>query len=489
MLSSRGSTRYTARINAENRMVKQREKEHDHQIKWNDRVDYYKRWEMRNNRFDEWTSSQYYETNNKKIDDIKKRFAYKENLERRREKLRKLFEEENRSHQIELMVRNRHAYSNRKSEPPLAVLKEINDGLKLEEQDRRKHQSETALYNHWRNNNPVLQQHYRNRNLKDLKLSWLDQQIEKRIEKERAEEECRKIIEEKNKWLVEEKEKEQQLQREIADKNEKLHSDLVKQMEELEVKEKESTRLQKEQEYEVAKMAQIELLEQERLQIDKKRKQRELALENLKFHKLKLKQNAANVRDALEGEKEFIEKLLESEMVERIENEQKKSEVKIAMKEFLKYACEQQDLEKKRQSHFDFMFESEGKSIYEKQKEVWEKEQRGRDELLKEVVRVVKQQINENVQKTKDRQRCVLEERQNAIRLLEDYDTRIRQDELEEERRKRQWKKEVELQLKEKKVREAEQKSRFNKSADDELEKVRKEEERLRKEIIELQRQ
>ncbi|KAF5281861.1 hypothetical protein FQR65_LT14505 [Abscondita terminalis] len=477
--SARVSTRSEARINAETRMVRRREREHDHQTKWNNQVRYYKSCEKLANKFDDWTSPRYYETNNKKIDEMKKRREHQLKLEKRREKLAKLFEEENRSFQIEVMVRNR------KRETPTEVLKELNAGLKLEEEERRRHKAELALYQQWRSNNPTLREHERKRNLKDLKLSWLDQQIEKRLEKERAEEECRKQIEEKKKWIEREKEKEEQLRKEVAEKKDKLRMDLEKQIEEMRIRERESARLQEEEEEEEKKLFELAQLENERLEIERKSRQRETALENLKMHRMRLKQNADDVHETLENEKEFVKKLLECEVADRIEDERKKEEVKTAMREFLKYARDQQDLERRRRQHFDFVFDSEAKAVYERQREVWDEERRAREVLLRDVVDAVRRQIDEKVRKNKDRQRAVIEERESAVKAIEEYDADVRACEEEERLRRERWMKEIDAQVKEKKAKEAELKKTRRIRSDEVMEK---EEERMRREIVELQR-
>jgi hypothetical protein len=58
------------------------------------------------------------------------------------------------------------------------------EGLKLEEDERRRHEAELKLYHQWRSGNPVLKHYERMQKSRDLKLSWLDQQIENRMQKE-----------------------------------------------------------------------------------------------------------------------------------------------------------------------------------------------------------------------------------------------------------------------------------------------------------------
>ncbi|KAK5638015.1 hypothetical protein RI129_012310 [Pyrocoelia pectoralis] len=452
-MSSRASGWSSARLNPETRMVKRREREHDHQVKWNNQVRYYKSWEKANNKFEEWTSPRYYQDANDKLATIKKCRERKENLEKRREKLKKLFDDEERSHQVELMVKTRNKLRNR-SDISNELLKNVHSAVALANEDKRRREAELALYHHWKNNNPSVRLHERARDLKEIKLSWLDQQIKKRIDKEREEEECRKLLAERQKWLEEEKERDERVQREISEKNKKMRAELEKQIENLHLKQEESEKLQKEEEEDVLKQSALKLLDQKRIDLDSKKRQRELALENLKLYKLKLKQNATDR----------------------------------TMDELLRYARDQQELERKRLQHFDFIFDSEAKLIYERQKEIWLEEDKARSALLRDVFDTVREQIEENLRRNKDEQRRVLEERQSTLKLVEEYDSDVRKTNEEEELRRRQWKKEVELQLNEKKMLEAEAKKRVESEAEVALENARKEEERLRQEIIQLQR-
>lgn len=128
------------------------------------------------------------------LDSAKKAQEKADSLQARREKLRKLLTEEEKSYEIELTVKTRNnLLSNRQKieDIPTELLKDVNLGLKIAEDDRRRHEAEIGLYHQWRRNNPVVRDYERCLKKEELKLSWLDQQIEKRMQKEREEQECR----------------------------------------------------------------------------------------------------------------------------------------------------------------------------------------------------------------------------------------------------------------------------------------------------------
>lgn len=478
------------RINVENEMIKRREREFKHQSRWNGQVQYYKTFEEANNKYENWTSPRYYEENNQKIEKIKKERDKKVSNEERREKLRKLYMEENDSYEIELMVKNRDKFllpRKKVDDIPGELLKEINQGLKLEEEDRRRHHAELGLYNHWRNNNHSVRNYERILRNKDLKLSWLDQQIQKRMEREKEEEECRRVLIDREKTIAQQKKEEEEFQKEIQLRNLTLQRDLEEQMKELEEKQKRSDvlRLQEEEEQH-ARLQLAEIEEKQRLE-SKRREDREFALYNIKQHKMKLKQKAADIEENIKKEKELVEDILKAQLAEQLENETKKHELQETLKEFLKYAREQQELEKQRRKYLDFIFDSESKFMYEKQCEIWHEEQKGRQRLLGDVLATIKNQIKEKSDRLKAQQIQLLDEREEALRALEKYSREMQELQEKEHEKKLAFKEGIDKQIRERNRKRKELETYEQRNVENQLEIARKEEERIRKEIIKLQ--
>lgn len=489
-MSARNSGRPMHRIDVENDMIKRREREFKHQSRWNGQVQYYKTFEKANNKYENWTSPRYYEENNQMIEKIRKERDKKDSNEKRREKLRKLYMEENDSYEIELMVRNRDKFllPRKKSDDiPGELLKEINQGLKLEEEDRRRHQAELGLYNHWRNNNHTVRNYERILRNKDLKLSWLDQQIQKRMEREKEEEECRRILIDREKTIAQQKLQEEEFQKEIQVRNQNLRRDLEEQMRELEEKQKKTDELRmQEDEDQRVRFQLVEIEEKQRLE-NKRRDDREFALFNIKQHKMKLKQKAVDIEENLKSEKELVEDILKAQLAEQLENETKKHELQQTLKEFLKYAREQQELEKQRRKYLDFIFDSEAKFMYEKQCEIWHEEQKGRQRLLSDVLATIKHQIKEKSDRIKSKQIQLLDEREEALRTLEKYNREMQELQEEANKRKVEFKQGIDKQIKERNKKRKELETYEQRNVENQLEVARKEEERIRKEIVKLQ--
>lgn len=368
------------------------------------------------------------------------------------------------------------------------ILQNINQGIRLEEDERRKREAELKLYHQWRNSNPILRDHERAQSAKDLKLSWLDQQIERRVAKERAEEECRKHLAERERRLEAIKHQEEQLEKDTTSRNLQLKHDIERQMEQLKSKLRESDDLRHEEKLAAQKLSELLAIGEQQKAEEKRRSEKECALFNIRQHKMKLKQQAADVQENLKQEQELVEQLQSLQIVERIQDEQKKREINAAMGEFLEFTKQQQALEKQRQKHMDLVFDSESQAMYERQRAVWQEEQKSRQELLGSVLDILQRQMDEKLESNKVRQKEVLEERERMLQLMEDYAEEAKLNEREQTNKTAEWKAEVEQQLKEKAELKERERRLEEGDVERQLQSARKEEERIKQEIVNLQR-
>lgn len=478
------------RIHVEEQMTKKREKEFMRQQTWNGLTRYYQNFENKNSKHEEWTSPRYYETHQTMIEQRKKENERRERLEKRREKLRKLLLDEERSFQIEMAVKTREKWrSPRLNEIPTALLNELNIGLKEREEEKRQKEAELALYNQWRRNNPQLREYERNLRSKELKLSWLDQQIERRMRKEREQAECKRLLHERERNLAELVEDEERCRKEMEEKRERLHNDLRAQMDELAEKERESERLKMVEEQRLRFKLQIEELEAAKRREDERIKSRELALFNIKHHKLRLKQRAVEIEKNLQQEEALIEELRAANLTDTIDDVAKKNEWQQTVTEFLNLVREQRELERKRQKQLDFVFESEARAILEQQNEIWNSERASRDQLFNDVLETLKKQIALKVEMNRKEQLERLREREEALKRFEDYNNELQETQREEVRMREMRKRELDAQIKEKVALKQRLKTLEQKQLDLEIEKIRNEEERLKMEILNLQKQ
>ncbi|XP_060534208.1 trichoplein keratin filament-binding protein-like [Cylas formicarius] len=478
------------RVDVENEIIRRRERESRRHQTWSTAERYFKHFDKVNTKYDAWTSPRYYEDNNKMLATIESKRAKEEALARRRDKLRKLLEEEQSSYEIEAMVKKNLSLTRptKRDEVPVEILKDVTSETRRREEERRRKEAELKLYHQWRINNPIVRQYESKYRFKDLKLSWLDQQIEKRMQDENEARENEKSIREQEERLARAKEVEQELREEIEHKKLSLKKDLEAQMRELEDRQKVSEELRQREERDMKRKLDLEELEAKQREEHKRRLDRECVLYNVKQYKSRLKLKAEEVRENLVKDREFSAKLQELELQELVRNDIERKKIKDEIARFLKLVKEQQELEKQRQKHMEFIFDSEAKAIYEKQSEAWRLEEACRKKLLDEVLDTVKRQVKENLEKDRERQRQVLREREEMLTKVEEYDRELEALKEEEKKRKLARKQVLDEGAKLKKEMKKREENARLKEIDEELERVRKEEERLRKEILEIQR-
>ncbi|KAJ8916673.1 hypothetical protein NQ315_000318 [Exocentrus adspersus] len=426
------------RLRVENEMIRRREKESAREETWGGAERYYRHWEKANAKFDEWTSPRYYQDNNKLLAEIRRKRDKEELLEKRKEKLRRLLEEEQRSYEIELMVyKNKSLVSQRSDDVPLEVLREVNDAAKAVEEERRRREAETKLYHQWRKNNPIIRQYESKYRCKDIKLTWLDQQIEKRMQKEREEEEAKRILKERDERLKKEKEKEElykkRTRRQKGEAKNRLGA--ADTTTETETGTQRRTKLQ------------LDEIEEKQREEERRRRERECALYNLKQHKLKLKRKAADIQESLLQEQDTITKLKALQLEDLLQDE----------------------------------------AVYDKQKEVWKREELSRQQLLKDVLDTIRDQVEQNLEKNREKQKQLLLEREEMAKRIDDYNKELEKLREEEMNRKVVTKKMLDDDIKVKNARKKQQENMKLREIDEELERIRREEERLQKEILRIQ--
>lgn len=479
------------RIKAEEEIIRRREKETRYNELWNGTAKYYDQWNRRTAKFDEWTSPRYYNENNKMLFDIKTKRDKEELLEKRREKLRKLFDEEKRALEIELMVqKNRYPLRNSTEENhdiPTNILKEFNDQIKLEEQTIRRREAESKLFDQWRRNNPLIRQCEAKYHCKDLKLSWLDQQIEKRMQKEKEEEENKRILKE-NEWKLQmEYEREELLKKKVEENKQQLKQALDGQISEFKEIQKTCDELREKETIEMKQNIYLADLEDKLKAEEQRRRDKECVLFNIRQHNRKLKQKSKDIQDNLEQDKLLMLKFKELQLQDIIEEEAKRNEIKQGVEEFLDIIRQQQALEIQRQKRLEFLFDSEAKAMYDMQVAQWKQEELSREKLINEVLKTLKQQIKEKLESNIEQQKENLREREEMTQKIEEYHEELNRLKEEEEKRKRKIKHGRVEDMQVKIVKKKQQESLRMRELDEELERIRKEEERLQQEILNLQ--
>ncbi|CAH0549772.1 unnamed protein product [Brassicogethes aeneus] len=205
-----------------------------------------------------------------------------------------------------------------------------------------------------------------------------------------------------------------------------LHTKLIKeQMEELKQKEQEAEMLQQiEDDHFKKKKIVVEILEWH-LQEESRRLARECALYNIREHKPKLKQKAMDIQENLAMENEILLKLENLELHRVIHDAMNRQRVKESFEKYANLVKMQQELEKDREEELDLVFDSEAELIFERQSEVWMSEEKDRQKLLKEVLATIKQQIEYNLEKNRERQGELEREKEEHEKNIREYNEEL----------------------------------------------------------------
>lgn len=481
-----GTKQHRLQENMEN-LARRRQKEYENREAWVNTTQYFKHWDKQNTRYDNWTSEHYYQKSLDRYYADKKHHEKVESLFVRREKLKKLLTEEETEYAMELRESPRNRRVIRK-EVPINVLKEINVGLKLAEEDRRRHEAELKLYHQWRNENPIIRDFETKQNCQGLKLAWLDQQIEKRMAQEKHDVETKKMLEDRERLLKQEEEIERaEMAQEIA-KEKILREQIEEHMEALKLNESKKQDLMKELGLAARKKNEIEEIIANRDKDLERRKCKEVALFNINQAKLKLRQKAVETEEQLRKEKLIIEDIEALKITDALQNEEQKRKTKEAMQSYLNYVKEQQKLEAQRQQYVSFIFDSEAKVMWQKQEKIWREEQATRDKLLNNVLCSVKKQVEEKIEKNEFERRMIEKEKEQVLQSVNDFQIQIGENKKILEKKRNERKYELEQQINDRRLAELEKELEDQRRKKEELENIRKEEEKLKNELMQMQR-
>lgn len=478
-------------LSAEEKIIMRREKEELHQRTWGERQRYYDWWEKTNQQYDAWTSPRYYDANAEIVARAREQKTRAEMLETRREKLRKMLLEEAKDAEMALMqMRKKEGEPRRRyDEIPTEILKEIREGIKAKEEEKRRKEAELKLYHRWRENNPFLREYEQLGRTHDLKRSWMHQQMEKRKRAEEEREERERAHRQMEERLKQQEEEEELTKQRNERRNRELTEIIDQQVAEMKSRQAMSEELRRKEEEERAKKLEVAELEAKQRELTRIAKQRETALYNVKQYKLKLQKKIEIVRENLREQEEIMKKLKDSELADQIEDDKLKSEIKTGIDEFLRITGEQKRLEKLREKHLQFIFDSEAQAMYEKQSAVWEQEEQARNKLADDVLRTISEQIEQNHLASVAKKNELLAEREVLVRATENYKKELDAMKVAEmeERKKRKEELDRAVKTREEK-RKAESEDERLRKITEELERARIEEERLKREIMNLHR-
>ncbi|KAJ6636564.1 hypothetical protein Bhyg_15155 [Pseudolycoriella hygida] len=392
--------------------VRRREVEQS-KIEKNVAVDkYFDKWGKITSRFEQWAGPQYY----KHADEIKKRRELEkienEALQIRREKLKKLLDDEKIEHEMMLKDLNQPRAKN----VPSSTLANIHETIKRTEEEKRRLELESRLYKKWRNgfvqDSVLLDSKTDHQAL--AKMNWLDKQVADQLERDQE----KRCSEERQLRLQEEARKHEEclLQRKSLRDEEinDLKSFQTEHINEIKDRQKESDDLRSEELRLTQRKADI-TTEFEKLNLNaRERKSRISCPYNVRRIKMILRQRSDAIRQDLKDD---------IDMLNRISIGVKGEQIELLKDKFELYY----DMEIQKQTQIEAMYESEAKHLLLQQEELWNQEAEGREKLLKKLISEQLKNIDDGIEFNLKRQRELIEIKEKHLSAIEDSSKRLKE--------------------------------------------------------------
>ncbi|KAM9858297.1 trichoplein keratin filament-binding protein [Aulostomus maculatus] len=457
--------------------ARQREQEARLRQQWELHAHYFREQNVRSQRQAAWSSHQSLQRSMSAYHHQRQEKEKTANLEQRRNRLRIMLEEELNRFEAELkaLVPDRSTLASQMAQQV--------EALRSAREEMRKKVAQDLLKEHWKLNNPELRQLEFTLH-KDHVVSCWQEQVSEKKQQEAAEQEEKKRFEneyEKTRKLAlerireaEERKKAEQLQR---------AEDLCKQMEELKLREQEATRLKKAEEGLRLQQLELEKVEEERREVEERRKNSEMRHFLIRQYRAQLKRRAQQVQEELESDRKIMAALMAGEDESR-RNETARRERAIADAAWMKAVIEEQlQLEREREAELEFLHREDAQKVWEKREAQWEKERKARQRLMQEVLLGRQQQLELKLQRNREAQEESLMRREELIQELEEERALRHLEREQEEGRRTDRMQEINAQMEQQLQQRWEEQRRVEQEEEEDREALRIQEEELNQEM------
>ncbi|CAL4067220.1 unnamed protein product, partial [Meganyctiphanes norvegica] len=319
-------------------------------------------------------------------------------LKVRREKLWELLKADERKYEDERHRRYEktrvRTYDRDAIYPEVVMLQTRLEELKSKNAEERHKMVDNLAYEAWRKDHPKVRQMETERMNKFIQEAWVDQKQYKKDQQLKYEEE-RKKKETEALDLERQKMEEERLQeQERINRHAEWRNQLAQQVEEIKYREAEEKLLNAQDQNLEREKIRLQELIQRRNRMKDLRQRKELELCWARQYQLKLKKKAVDIQQELLEDEGIVEDLLrglpdDSQQDDKLRQRREEADW---MKTVLE---EQRKLEQMREKEYDLLFSEEAERVWMKRQSEWDKEQRTRDKLMKEVLSGIQQQIQE----------------------------------------------------------------------------------------------
>ncbi|XP_045503655.1 trichoplein keratin filament-binding protein [Colias croceus] len=380
---------------------------------------------------EQWTTEGYYEKAKREAELLSERKIRAAQLEERRKKLELMLFQENMQYQQELKALaaqpkffKNGSYLNK---VPTSTLQEINQGIMEKEEQLRKQEAELKLYHAWRLRQPELRAASSYMANGKLKSAWLEQIVEKEVQKKKDDEETRKILQERDEALQKQIQLEEQRLREKELQMRELRSGLEEQIAELSEKETAVKKLRTFEEKERMILDELQFISNEREREHLKLvAERDTSIINMGLHKFKLKKKVLSVLNEISLDLKMLERIRRAVIKDMEADKEKSKNHKRVLDAALHELEEHRERERQRQKNIETMYDGEARQLNEKQDKLWAKEREARSKLMQEVIATLKRQIEEKIEYNIQQQRENVLEREQILGQMDNFHQEVR---------------------------------------------------------------
>ncbi|XP_068623692.1 trichoplein keratin filament-binding protein-like isoform X1 [Battus philenor] len=380
---------------------------------------------------EQWTTEGYYERANKEAEILNQKKIRAAKLEERRKKLEQLLYQENLQYQQELkkLASQPKLFKNGSylNKVPTSTLKEINQGIMEKEEQLRRHEAELRLHHAWRLRQPELRAANTYVTNGKLKSAWMEQIVEKELQKKKDEEETRKCLQERDEALRRQIKMEEERLKEKEQQMKELRESLEGQIAELSEKETVVKKLRKQEEKERLILDELRFISDEREKEHARLKsERDTIIVNMGLHKYNLKRKVIEVTKEIELDLNMLKKIQRAVIKDIIAEQEKCTSYKRIIDAALQELEECREKERQRQKNIEAMYDGEARQINEKQDKLWAKEREARSILMKEVILTLQKQLEDKIEAGRELQRANVLERESILQDMEDFHKQVR---------------------------------------------------------------
>nr|XP_013189573.1 unnamed protein product [Amyelois transitella] len=443
---------------------------------------------------EQWTTEGYYERANREAELLSEKKIRAAQLEERRKKLELMLFQENMQYQQELkkLAAQPKFFKNGSylNKVPTSTLQDINQGIVEKEEQLRRQQAELQLHHAWRLRQPELRAASSYIANGKLKSAWMQQLVEKEMQKKKEEEEARKVLQDRDEALRRQIQIEEERLKEKEKQMRELRESLEGQIAELSEKETAVKKLRKVEERERFILEELQLISSEREREHRRLKaERDANIVNMGLHKYKLKRKVISILKEIDLDLQMLEKI-NAAVLKDVESEQEKcANHKRVLDSALRQLEEHQDRERQRQKNIEAMYDGEARQINEKQDKLWAKEREARSALMDEVLSALKRQVEEKLQMNIEKQKANVLEREKILEEMDSFHKEVRSRERETQLVNSSYSTVTALQSQLNSLKLQQQQLEANQAAEEELRAACAHERQIRQEIAKMQRE